>query len=104
MSLNRLPSPEALPALRERRHSTAAGSESPRPASPSQQQQLQQPPQQRASDPAGAATAFASHRCYAVWLASSCQPLSIIMMIPHAFHHASCTAREAVHQLSKQDL
>ena len=74
MSLNRLPSPEALPALRERRHSTAAGSESPRPASPSQQQ-LQQPPQKRASDPAGAATAFASHRYYAVWLASSCQPL-----------------------------
>ena len=56
MSLKRLPSPEALPALRNRRHSTAAGSESPRPASPSQQQP-QQPPQQRASDPAGAATA-----------------------------------------------
>ena len=53
MSLSRLPSPEALPALRDRRHSAPAGSESPRPASPSQQQ----PPQRRASDPAGAAAA-----------------------------------------------
>ena len=56
MSLNGLPSPEALPALHNRRHSTPAGPESPRPASPSQQQP-QQPPQQRSSDPAGAAIA-----------------------------------------------